>query len=107
MASNQYRFTEIAKKDLDSVLNYIFNDLCNPLAAQNFFEEVTKAIQRILVFPKSYPLVNNEFLSKKDIRKAVIDNYILYYSFDIELHLITILRIVYGSRNLERDLKYI
>ena len=99
MDSNHYEFTLKASEDLDEILNYISKDLCNQEAAKKFFNHLFADLDRLCLFPESCPLVDNEFIKRKDIRKSVIDNYLLYYSYDKEKALITILRIVYGKRN--------
>ena len=45
--------------------------------------------------------VENDFLANKNIRRVIIENYIMYYMTDDEKRIIYILRIVYGKRNLE------
>ena len=101
-----YKFTYLAEEDLDDILSYLCNELCNKTAAANFYSKAMEAIDRMCEFPESYPLVENEFVDRK-IRKAIIDNYVLYYYCDIDEKLITILRIVYGKRDLEMLLRNI
>lgn len=107
MASNSFQFTDIAKEDLDNTLSYISKELCNPAAAKNLFVKIEEAIDRICDFPESCPVVENDYVVSKDIRKAVIDNYIMYYLFQEDKRLVSILRIVYGRRNLDEILKLI
>ena len=105
MACNNYSFTEIAKDDLDKILNYIANDLCNQIAAKDFYKNVKDKIDYVCNFPESCPLVENEFLKRRDIRKVVINNYIMYYSYSKEQSTIFVLRIIYGKRELTDILK--
>ena len=107
MASNIFRFTDTAKEDLDNTLSYISKELCNPIAANNLFVKIEEVINRICDFPESCPIVENDYVVVKDIRKAVIDNYIMYYIFEEDRHIISILRIVYGRRNLDEIIKLI
>ena len=105
MASNGYKLTEIARRDLDETLDYISNVLFNPIAARDFFDKITEMIDTICAFPESCPIVENDFVVKTDIRKAFVGNYIMYYSFDKFEHMVWIIRIVYGRRNLEEILR--
>ena len=107
MASNSFQFTDIATEDLDNTLSYISKELCNPVAAKNLFVKIEETIDRICDFPESCPVVENDYVVSKDIRKAVIDNYIMYYLFQEDKRLVSILRIVYGRRNLDEILKLI
>lgn len=36
----------------------------------------------ITLFPKSAPLINNDYVKNKNIRKILIDNYIAFYDVD-------------------------
>ena len=96
-----YKFTEKAEKDLDEILKYIKEDLFNPTAATAFFDKIFEGIDNIRNFPLSGMLVENDFLLNKDIRRIMINNYIMYYLADEKQQEITIVRIVYGKRNLE------
>ena len=107
MDSKNYQFTSKANEDLDEILNYFSNELSSPMAAKNFFVHIFESLDRLCLFPESCPLVDNEFIKRKDIRKSVIDNYILYYIYDKENSLIIVLRIVYGRRDINKILKSI
>lgn len=107
MVSNKYEFTETAIKDLDEILNYISNVLLNPISAKSFFDNIDEKISKICDFPESCPILENDYIVKKDIRKTIVDNYIIYYSFEENKHTVFILRIVYGKRNLEEIIKSI
>lgn len=100
-----YRFTQSAQQDLDEILHYISVDLANPIAAQNLGRKIFERIDMLRVFPDSCERVENEFLSDKTVRKLLIDNYILYYKAHHNEKIITIVRIVYGKRNLDEILK--
>lgn len=105
MGSSRYQFTNKAKEDLDMIINYISNNLCNPSAAKSFFEHLFDYLDNLCLFPESCPLVENEFIKRKDIRKSVIDNYILYYFYDKDDSIIFVLRIVYGKMSINEILK--
>ena len=101
MASNSYRFTEKAESDLDEILGYISLNLGNPTAAKSFYEELFSKIDLIRDFPESCEKVRNEYVKRDDVRKALVGNYVVYYVHEPKEMLVTILRIVYGGRNLE------
>ena len=106
MAYNfSYRFTEKAEQDLDEILRYISVDLVNPTAAQNLGRKVFEKIDMVRVYPESGAPVDNEFLADKTVRKLSVDNYVIYYKAHYEEKIISIIRIVYGKRNLDEILK--
>lgn len=102
-----YRFTEKAEQDFDEILRYISFDLANPIAAQNLGRKIFEKIDMIRAFPDSCTLVDNEFLSDKSVRKLLVDNYIIYYKAHFDEKMISIVRIIYGKRNLDETLKTI
>lgn len=96
-----YVFTEKAENDLDGILGYIRNELLNPSAAAAFGRKIFDSIDNVRKFPLSGMLVENEFIVSKNIRRVIVENYIMYYVADDEKKTIYIVRIVYGKRNLE------
>ena len=99
MAYN-YSFTREAEKDFDEILHYMNDTLENPNAASAFMKKMEKAISEIRHFPKCGSLVENEFITLKDIRKIPISNYLLYYRINETDECIIVLRIIYGRRNM-------
>lgn len=101
MASEfRFQLTEKAAGDLDSILSYMANDLCNPSAASNFMDRLQAAIKEICLFPESCPKVINEFVPEMNLRKKIVDHYVLYYLPDMQEKTIVVLRIVYGKRDM-------
>ena len=85
---SKFKFTDKAENDLDEILNYISNKLCNFQAANDLFNEIFKTIHNIIAFPLSYPLLENEYVRNRNIRKAIINNYNLYHVIENK-HILT------------------
>ena len=100
-----YRFTEKAEQDFDEILRYISVDLANPAAAQKLGRKMFEQIDMVRAFPESGAPVDNEFLADKTVRKLLVDSYIIYYKAHYDEKLISVIRIVYGKRNLDEILK--
>ncbi len=94
-------FTERAERDLDEILGYITDELKNPSAAAGLGEKIFGSLQTICSFPETGALVDNEYIPDKTVRRALVENYILYYKPDFSKSVIYVLRIVYGYRNLD------
>ena len=105
MVSNDYSFTRHANDDLDEILSYISFSLANPKAAKDFFDHVFATIDRLCLFPKSCQIVENSHIRRNDVRKAIVDNYNLYYVYESQKCTVFILRIVYGKRNVAEIMK--
>lgn len=101
MEQNRFavQFTNKAREDLESIVEYIAE--LDPIAAVNFVSIVEEVIDNLSVFPEIGTLLDNEMVFKKNIRKIVIDHYLLYYLPDIEQKEITVLSIIYGKRSTE------
>lgn len=102
-----YRFTEKAEQDLEGILRYIAVELSNPVAAQNLGRKIFEKIDIVRDFPDSGTLVDNELLSDKEVRKLLADNYVIYYKVYYDKKIISVVRIVYGKRNLDEIIKTI
>ena len=85
---SKFKFTDKAENDLDEILHYISNKLRNFQAANDLFNEIFKTIHNIIAFPLSYPLLENEYVRNRNIRKAIINNYDLYYVIENK-HILT------------------
>jgi len=94
-------------QDFDEILRCISVDLANPIAVQNLGKKVFEKIDVVRAFPDSGAPIDNEFLSDKTVRKLLVDNYIIYYKAHYDEKIISIVRIVYGKRNLDEILRTI
>ncbi|MBR0090090.1 MAG: type II toxin-antitoxin system RelE/ParE family toxin [Lachnospiraceae bacterium] len=104
MASERftYRLTKVAEADIDETLSYITNTLGNPDAATTFVNELEEKLGKLCKSPKTGKLVENEFLTRRDVRRILVKNYIAYYFLDEINHSIVILRVVYGRRDQDK-----
>ncbi len=103
----KYKFTAKAKDDLDSIFAYIAIELSNISAARNLMKEVEKGINSICAFPEACPVVDNIYVRNLDVRKKLINNFIMYYLPDEKAKTNIIVRIVYNKRNIDDIIKNI
>ena len=52
-----------------------------------------------------WTLTENKFLTRRDVRRILIKNYIAYYIIDDDKSCIVILRVVYGKRDQDYFMK--
>ena len=84
---------------MQSIFEHISTKLCNKTAANKLINEFEEAFARIRAFPQSCPLINNEYVKDKTIRKLIVNSYIVFYRIaNLELQII---RVLYGMRNYE------
>ena len=91
-----------AQDDMEQIFEYISVNLCNPSAALDQINDFEKAFDNVCTFPDSCPLVNNEYVKDKSLRKLIVNNYIAFYR--IKNHEIQVVRVIYGMRNYEEFL---
>lgn len=89
----------LAKKDMESIFQYIGDELCNPAAALRLIRSFEKAFEHICLFPESCPYVQNENVRDRTLRKLVVKKYIVFYR--VRNQQIQIIRVLYGMRNYE------
>jgi len=97
-----FSFTAAATADLDEILSYLSTELANPTAASAFIDHVEKTISRLVEFPQSGSVVENEFVTAKNIRKVPVGNYMLYYTLDNVEETVVIIRVLYAKRSPKR-----
>ena len=94
----EYEITDVAYEEIDNAINYIINKLFNQKAASNLLEELEKSLNNICEFPMSYPDCSYYYVKDKNIRHAIIKNYVLV--FKINDKKITILRFKHSKQNI-------
>lgn len=88
-----------AHTDIDETLDYIANNLHNPIAARNLLDKIEEAYNELSLNPYMYAACDDARLRKEGYRKAVINNYVMIYRVDDNSSIVYILRIFYGGRN--------
>lgn len=95
----QLKIFPLARLDMEQIFEYIAGELCNPTAAIGQINDFEKAFERVCSFPESQPLINNEYVKDKSLRKMVVNNYIAFYR--VKDNEIQVVRVLYGMSNYE------
>lgn len=90
-----------AAKDMDSIFEYIAVQLCNSTAAEKQIRDFETALETVCMQPESCPLIRNEFVKDKTLRKLIVNNYIVFYRANKEKAEIQVIRVLYGMMNYE------
>lgn len=96
---NTIEYTQTAIDELDELIQNIYDD--KPSVAQTYFERLEKAIDNLAYSP----LMGVECTKKNirvDCRILIVDNYLIFYSYNPSLNHIKILHIVYGNVDYQR-----
>ncbi len=88
-----------AAEDIENIFKYISVDLLNPIAASNLIDKFYSKLDNVRHFPKSMPKISNRVVQNKNIRKLVVDNYVVFYNVNEKQKSIEVVRVLYGMMN--------
>lgn len=97
MHKYKIEYSKESKKDLIEIKKYIKNDLQEPETAQKLIDKIRKQINELKDNPEIYAIIDEDIIKKLEIRKLIIDNYIVFYR--IKNRSVQIVRIMYGRRD--------
>ena len=100
MAYRNYKFTPLAKTDIEQAIEYIINEFGDKGAAKRLYDGIFKTIEKIRLFPESYQLIDNKLIKNNNVRRASVGNYLLFYLYDEINSIVVVLRFVHGKRSL-------
>ncbi|MCI9247391.1 MAG: type II toxin-antitoxin system RelE/ParE family toxin [Clostridia bacterium] len=97
MKKYDIEYSKEAKQDLIGIKQYIKYNLQEPETAQKLIFKIRDEISNLKNNPEIYSVIDDDIIRKQEIRKLIIDNYIVFYR--IKNNNIEIVRIMYGRRN--------
>ena len=100
---NRYVLFPKAQEDLENIFSYIALVLVNPEAASNLIEKFESKFNELLLFPLSYPLIKNKLIFRIDLRKCIVDNYIIVYLYNTKDKLVEIVRVIFSKTDYLQD----
>ncbi len=97
MKKYNIEYSKEAKEDLIGIKQYIKYNLQEPEIANKLISKIRKSIKMLNDNPEIYTIIDDDVIRKLEIRKLIVDNYIVFYR--IKNDSIEIVRIMYGRRN--------
>lgn len=97
MSNYNIRYSKESKQDLVDIKKYIKYNLQEPNIADKLITKIRKEINKLLDDPEIYQTIDDDFIKRLEIRKILVDNYIVFYR--IKNATVEIVRIMYGRRN--------
>nr|DAI09309.1 MAG TPA: Plasmid stabilization system protein [Caudoviricetes sp.] len=98
------KFYPKAKQDLVDIYDYISRELGNPDAAQKLLDAFEKGLVQAREIPFSCPKIVNVPVKNKEIRKLIVENYIIFYLANEQEKQIEVVRILYGMMDYHKIL---
>ena len=96
--------TESAERDLDEIISYLVEKLCNPPAAVELLSAIDATYTRLEETPFLYALCQHKLLSGRGYRKVFIRGYLLIYRVDEEQSIVYIERFFSDMEDFEQKL---
>ena len=97
MKKYNIEYSKESKEDLIEIKQYIKYNLQEPETANKLISKIRNSIKDLNNNPKIYAIIDDDIIRKLEIRKIIVDNYIVFYR--IKNNSIEIVRIMYGRRN--------
>lgn len=98
-------YLPVAQRDMVEIVRYISEELQNPAAADRLATELVNAVESVLTFPYALPAYQPIRSLKREYRKILVQNFLMFYWVDEEKKLVTVARVVYAKRDISRLLE--
>lgn len=97
--------TETAQADLSAIFGYIAVDLQSVQNANAQLSRIEKAIASLDQMPERYRVYDRKNWRECNLRIMPVDNYLVFYVPTQEDTTVTVMRIMYGGRDIDRQLE--
>ena len=89
-------YSKESKQDLIDIKKHIKYNLQEPDTANRLINKIRTEIDKLIDKPELYAIIDDDFIKKLEIRKIIVDNYIVFYRINNKT--IQIVRVLYGRR---------
>ena len=93
----EVKITDEALADMDGIYNYIANTLLAPENAMGQYNRIAEAILTLESYPERYPIFDSEPEHSWEMRKMIVDNYLVSYIVDPGK--VTVTDVLFGASN--------
>ena len=90
-----------ARNDIKEIYSYIAFELLVPGTAEDQVNRIRKTIRSLDFMPSRNPIIEWEPWKSIGMHKALVDNFVVFYMVDTVAFTVTIIRIVYGGRDIQ------
>ena len=95
-------WTAEAEKDLRGIFEYIAFDLQSVQNAVGQLERLERGIVSLDRMPERFQIYEKEPWRRRNLRTMPVDNYLVFYMVNQEKRIVTIMRVMYGRRDIGR-----
>lgn len=94
-----------ADADLRGIYEYIAYELLSPDNAVGQLDRLEEKIIALEKFPDRYREYENEPWKSRGLRIMPVDNFLVFYIPDKETAVVTIIRVMYAGRDVDKQLR--
>lgn len=100
----EIEITAKAKSDIRGIYDYIATELLSPETAANQLDRLEKSILGLDFMPLRFKKCGSELWQSRGLRMMPVDNFAVLYIPDKNTKIVTITRVMYGGRDIEKQL---
>jgi toxin ParE1/3/4 len=93
--------TNQARIDICSIYEYIADVLLEPGIAKKKYTRIEKALLSLDEMPEIFKRYDKEPWKSRNLRVMPLDKYLAFYTVDNERFVVTVMRVLYGARDIE------
>lgn len=97
-------YSSEARQDLRDIYEYIAYELLEPDTAAGQTNRIMKAARSLEQMPMRHRLYEEEPWHSQGLRFLPVDNYLIFYLPDETNNIVNIIRIMYGGRDVKKQL---
>ena len=98
------KIADQALLDMKMIYEYIANTLMEPVIAEKQNTRIEEAVSSLDFMPERFRRYEKEPWRSRNLRIVPVDNYLALCIVDNEKLTVTVIRIMYGRRDIEKEL---
>ena len=98
-------YTFRAQQDLRDIYEYMAYSLLAPDTARKMAARIMAAVRSLESMPERNPLYREEPWHSRGVRFLPVKNYLVFYTVDLKKDTVSVVRIMYGGRDISRQLE--
>ena len=99
------QISEQADRDLRGIYEYIAFELLAPENAAGQLDRLENTISKLDHMPDKFRRYDREPWKSRGLRVFPVDNYLVFYIPNEETRIVTVIRVMYGGRDIDKELK--
>ncbi len=103
--SYEIRMTPQAQDDLRGIFEYIAFTLQSPQNAAGQLDRLEESIDSLGQMPERFRVYDKEPWRSRNLRIMPVDHYLVFYIPNREEETVTVIRVMYGGRDIDRQLE--